>query len=67
MAGVDVLHIGDDVVATDMMMSPDVERIFKTQIKKVIDAAREVKEDIIIDYHSDGNIQKIIPDLIEIV
>lgn len=68
MAGVDVLHIGDDVATQiDMMMSPDVWREFlKPRLKKVIDAAREVKEDIIIDYHSDGNIQKIIPDLIEI-
>jgi uroporphyrinogen decarboxylase len=67
-AGVDILHVGDDVATQlDMMMSPELWRKYlKPRLKKVIDAAREVKEDIIIDYHSDGNVQKIIPDLIEI-
>jgi uroporphyrinogen decarboxylase len=66
--GVDVLHLGDDVsTQLDMMISPEVWRTFlKPRLKKVIDAAREVNKNILIDYHGDGNLQKIIPDLIEI-
>ncbi|MFY9176054.1 MAG: uroporphyrinogen decarboxylase family protein [Caldicoprobacterales bacterium] len=67
-AGVDILHVGDDVATQrDMMMSPEMWRKFlKPRLKKVIDAAREVNPDILIDYHSDGNVESIIPDLIEI-
>lgn len=66
--GVDVLHLGDDVsTQLDMMMNPETWRNFiKPRLKKVIDAAKEVNKDILIDYHGDGNLQKIIPDLIEI-
>ena len=66
--GVDVLHLGDDVsTQLDMMISPEIWRTFlKPRLKKVIDAAREVNKDILIDYHGDGNLQKIIPELIEI-
>jgi len=67
-AGVDVLHLGDDVATQrDMMISPDIWRKYlKPRLKRVIDAAREVNPDLIIDYHSDGNVERIVPDLIEI-
>jgi len=67
-AGVDVLRLGDDVsTQLDMMMSPAMWRQFiKPRLKKVIQAAKEVKPDVMIFYHGDGNLQKIIPDLIEI-
>lgn len=68
LSGVDVLHLGDDVATQlDMMISPETWRNFlKPRLKKVIDTAREVNPDILIDYHSDGNIEKIVPELIEI-
>ncbi len=68
LSDVDVLHIGDDVsTQLDMMMSPKLwAKHFKTRLKKIIDAAKSINPDIIIDYHGDGNLQKIIPDLIEI-
>lgn len=65
---VDILHLGDDVsTQLSMMMSPETWREFlKPRLKKVIDSAKQVNPDIIIDYHGDGNLQKIIPELIEV-
>ncbi len=67
-AGTDIIHIGDDVgMEHQLMMSPDVwERWLKPRLAKVIRAAREIKPDTIFFYHSDGYIQPIIPDFIEI-
>lgn len=67
-AGVDVLALGDDVsTQLDMMMSPEMWRGFlKHRLGKVIRAAKDIKPDILIFYHGDGNLQKIIPDLIEV-
>ncbi len=67
-AGVDVLHVGDDIATQlNMMFSLEQYRTYiKPRLKKVIDAARAVNPDIIIDYHSDGNCEQAIPDLIEI-
>lgn len=67
-AGVDVLHIGDDIATQQaMMFSIDMYREYiKPSHKRVIDAAKRVNPDILIDYHSDGNCSDAIPDLIEI-
>lgn len=67
-AGCDVLRLGDDVsTQLDMMMAPDTWREFiKPRLAKVIKAAKEQNPEIMIFYHGDGNLQKIIPDLIEI-
>ena len=67
-AGVDILETGDDVgMQTGMMMSPRVwRRWLKPRLAEVIAAARREKADILVFYHSDGNIEDIIPELIEI-
>lgn len=67
-AGADLLELGDDVsTQLDMMISPDLWRKqLKPRLAEVIAAARSVKPDILIFYHGDGNLQAIIPDLIEI-
>ena len=67
-AGVDVLFSGDDVASQrSLMFSPDQWRRFiKQRWAKVYAAARRIKPDIQIWYHSDGNIMDIIPELIEI-
>lgn len=67
-AGVDVLISGDDVAnQRDMMFAPELWRKFmKSRWAKVYEAARSIKPDIQIWYHSDGNIWGIIPELIEI-
>ncbi len=66
-SGVDLIRYGDDVATQiDMMMAPDMWRKWlKPRLKKVIRAAKNVNPDIIIDFHSDGNVSKIIPDLID--
>ncbi len=67
-AGVDVLITGDDVASQrDMMFSLPLWRSFiKDRWARVYQAARQIKPDIQIWYHSDGNIAAIIPELIEI-
>jgi uroporphyrinogen decarboxylase len=68
MAGVDILHIGDDIGMQDriMMSLPTWRRWFKPRLSAVIQAARHVKPDLVVEYHSDGYIEPFIPELIEI-
>jgi uroporphyrinogen decarboxylase len=67
-AGVDMVQFGDDVGMQDrLMMRPEVWRRFlKPRLAREIAAAREVRPDIPIWYHSDGYIADIIEDLIEV-
>ena len=67
-AGVDVLRLGDDIaMQTGMIMSTDTWRYWvKPRLARIVHAAREVKPDIHIFYHSDGNCRAVIGDLIEI-
>ncbi|MDY0290359.1 MAG: uroporphyrinogen decarboxylase family protein [Sphaerochaeta sp.] len=66
--GVDMIWIGDDVGSQNgMMISPDSWRYFlKPRMASCISALRAIRKDIVIAYHSDGVIDPIIPDLIEI-
>jgi len=67
-AGADVLMLGDDVATQlDMMISPALWRAtLKPRLAAVIRAAKEVNPSILIYYHGDGNMERIVPDLIEI-
>lgn len=67
-AGIDIIVYGDDVgTQRGMMMSPEVWRQWlKPTMQKAIQAAKEIKPDIIAYYHTDGNVYDIIPELIEI-
>jgi uroporphyrinogen decarboxylase len=67
-AGCDAIHIGDDVGMEDrLLMSPETWRKFlKVRLAKVTATARAVKPDILFDYHSDGYVEPIIEDFIEI-
>ena len=66
--GVDVLMLGDDVATQeDMMISPALWReTLKPRLAEVIRAAKEINPEILIFYHGDGNMERIIPELIEI-
>ncbi|MFP4054037.1 MAG: uroporphyrinogen decarboxylase family protein [Phycisphaerae bacterium] len=66
-AGVDAIYCGDDVANQQaMMFSPAMWRRFMlSRWSKVWAAARQIKPDIKIHYHSDGNILDIVPDLVE--
>ena len=67
-AGVDILYCGDDVANQNaLMFSPETwRRLMKPRWAKVWSVAREIKPDIQILYHSDGNIEAIIDELHEI-
>jgi uroporphyrinogen decarboxylase len=66
--GVDVLVLGDDVsMQTGMIMSPATWRKwFKGRMQRIIGEARAINPEIPVFYHSDGNPEAIIPELIEI-
>ena len=66
--GVDVLALDDDVgMPGTMFMSPALwRRFFKPRMAEIITAARLVKPDLRVLYHSEGSIEPIIDDLIEI-
>lgn len=67
-AGYDCIATGDDVANQNtMMFHPDLWRaVMKPRWAKVIAAARNIKPDIHVWYHSDGNIWDILDDLVEI-
>jgi len=67
-AGADIIRTGDDVAnQRALMFSPKQWReMMKPRWAEVFEKARSIKPDIQIWYHSDGNIEEIIPDLIEI-
>ncbi|MEN8164943.1 MAG: uroporphyrinogen decarboxylase family protein [Acidobacteriota bacterium] len=67
-ADVDILGLGDDVgmQETTMMSVSMYRQWLKPRLAKVIAAAKEVKPDILISYHSDGYVKTFISDLIEI-
>ncbi len=65
---VDVICFGDDVGMQDrMILSPETWREWiKPRMKHIIDTAKQIKPDALIYYDSDGYIEPIIEDLIEI-
>lgn len=67
-AGVDILRLGDDLgTQRGLLMSKQLwSKWIKPRLKEIIDAARKIKPDIHIFYHTDGKIEPVIPDLIEI-
>jgi uroporphyrinogen decarboxylase len=66
-AGVDILYTGDDVaMQTGLMMSRKFYRQWLfPRLKRVVDAAREVIPGLPVQYHSDGKINDLVPDLME--
>ena len=66
--GVDMLWFGDDMGAQNsMIMSPDTWRtFFKPRMAELISTVKSINPDVKVAYHSDGVIEPIIPELIEI-
>ena len=66
-AEVDILGLGDDIgMQESIMMSENMYRKWlKPRLTKVISAAKKIKPDIIIQYHSCGFITPLISDLID--
>lgn len=67
-AGIDVLALDDDIgMPGTMIISPAMWRtFFKPRLARIIQAARTIKPDLPVLYHSDGYFEPIIADLIEI-
>jgi uroporphyrinogen decarboxylase len=66
--GVDMIWTGDDVgTQRGMMISPHAwRRLLKPRMAEFISALKTINPHVKVAYHSDGNIEKIIPELIEI-
>lgn len=66
--GYDTIQIGDDIANQNaLMFSPETWRTFmKPRWAKVIAAARSIKPDIHVWYHSDGNVSEVLDELVEI-
>ncbi|MBW2123761.1 MAG: hypothetical protein JRH07_18230 [Deltaproteobacteria bacterium] len=67
-AGVDILRLGDDLGTQEtLMMSPETWReMLMPRLRQVIEAARKQNPEIIIFFHTDGFVQPIIEDFIDI-
>ena len=67
-SGVDVLRIGDDLATQEaMLVSLNTYREWiKPYHARVIAAARDLRPDIPVLYHSDGNIEGMVEDLLDI-
>lgn len=66
-AGVDILYLGDDVGMQQSLMMSEALYVtwLKPRLKRVIDAAKAVKPDLLVFYHSCGYVEPLIPHLIE--
>jgi uroporphyrinogen-III decarboxylase len=66
--GVDMIWIGDDMGAqNDMVISPKHWRRFlKPRMANFIAELKNINPQIKVAYHTDGNVERIIPELIEI-
>jgi uroporphyrinogen decarboxylase len=67
-AGVDIVWTGDDLGSEiSMLMAPDVWRKhLKSCVKKIVERAKKANPNVLMAFHSDGYIEPIIPDLIEV-
>jgi len=66
--GVDILYIGDDVGAQRrMLIKPEHFRKFlKPRYDYLFSEWRKIRSDIIFAYHTDGHVEPIVPDLVDI-
>jgi uroporphyrinogen decarboxylase len=67
-AGVDIVWTGDDLGSEiSLLMSPELWRKhLKSCVRKIVKSAKEANADVLVAFHSDGYIEPIIPDLIEV-
>jgi len=67
-AGVDIIQLGDDIGSQQgMLISPQHWRTYlKPRMAKIITDVKLANPELFVFYHSDGSIEPIIPDLIDI-
>jgi uroporphyrinogen decarboxylase len=66
--GVDILRLGDDVTCQNgwIFGCENYRRYFKERHGKIIEAAKKTKPDILVFLHSDGKVNELVPELIDI-
>ena len=66
--GVDMIWVGDDMGAQhEMLISPRMwRRYFKGRMATFIQELKSINPQVKVAYHSDGDVRRIIPELIEI-
>lgn len=66
--GVDIIYIGDDVgMQSGMLISPALwKKFLKPRYDYLFREWKKINKNILFAFHSDGHIEPIIPDLIEI-
>ncbi len=64
----DIIWLGDDFGTQDsLIVSPDIWReFFKPRYATLIETFKSINPDVKIAYHSDGNIEQLLPEYIEI-
>jgi uroporphyrinogen decarboxylase len=67
-AGVDIVITGDDIAGQmGMLMKLDLWRAFlKPRLAATVRAVKQARPETFVFYHSDGNVEAAIPDLIEV-
>ena len=67
-AGVDIIWMGDDFGTQDsLILSPETWRYyFKPRYAQLIAAFKKKRPDVKIAYHSDGNIEALLPEFIDV-
>ena len=66
--GVDIIHTADDLgTQNGLMVSKDLYRKWlKEPMRRVVDAAKRINPDVLVFFHSDGNVTELIPDFIDV-
>lgn len=66
--GVDILRLGDDVTCQNgwIFGRDNYRKYFKERHKKIVDAAKRIKPDILVFLHSDGKVYELVPELIDV-
>jgi uroporphyrinogen decarboxylase len=66
--GIDMVWLGDDMGAQhEMLISPRMwRRYFKGRMARFVEEIKSVNPQVKVAYHSDGDVRRIIPELIEI-
>ena len=67
-AGVDIVHTADDLgTQRGMMLSMEqFRRYIKPGLKKVVEAAKSANPQVLVSFHSDGDVMELIPEFIEV-
>jgi uroporphyrinogen decarboxylase len=66
--GVDMLWTGDDIGSQrGMLMAPDTWRRFlKPRMAALVSRVKAIKPDLLVAYHTDGDVREVLDDLVEI-